>query len=98
MEGKVKWFNEKLGYGFIDSIEKKDIFVYHSEIQKEGYKKLKKGQIISFQLEDTIKGLLATKVIILKDNTDSEEDWKKVKKNSIRKRKKNKKISSPKIW
>ena len=42
--GKVKWFNESKGYGFIESEEGEDVFVHFSEIQSEGFKTLTEGQ------------------------------------------------------
>ena len=46
--GKVKWFNDAKGYGFIETTEGKDIFVHYSAIVKEGFKTLAEGQEVSF--------------------------------------------------
>ncbi len=65
-KGKVKWFSDAKGYGFIqidDPTEgSKDIFVHYSEIVKEGYKSLAQGQPVEFELSDTPKGPQAKKV------------------------------------
>ena len=56
--GRVKWFNNKAGYGFITvtdgSKSGTDVFVHHSEIQGDGYKSLAEGQQVEFELEETI--------------------------------------------
>ena len=65
MSGKVKWFNNDKGYGFIDypAAENEDIFVHYSAIKQEGYKTLSEGQIVDFELIETPKGLQAINVI-----------------------------------
>ena len=62
MQGKVKWFNNEKGYGFIEYNDLEDIFVHYSEIIKEGYKTLKEGAIVDFKLIETSKGLQAVDV------------------------------------
>ena len=62
MTGKVKWFNNEKGYGFIQYEELEDIFVHYSAIIKEGYKTLKEGTIVNFKLIETAKGLQAIDV------------------------------------
>jgi CspA family cold shock protein len=62
MEGKVKWFNNEKGYGFIDHGSSEDIFVHYSQIRKDGYKTLSEGQDVSFDLIETAKGLQAINV------------------------------------
>ena len=62
MRGKVKWFNNEKGYGFIEYNEMEDIFVHYSAIKKEGYKTLKEGDIVDFKLIETGKGLQAIDV------------------------------------
>ena len=68
-KGKVKWFSDAKGYGFIQTedevIGDKDIFVHYSEIVKEGYKSLAQGQDVEFELSDTPKGLQAKGVAIV---------------------------------
>lgn len=63
MRGTVKWFNNDKGYGFIDRIEGEDIFVHYSAIKYDGYKTLAEGQLVSFDLIETPKGLQAINVI-----------------------------------
>lgn len=62
MRGKVKWFNNDKGYGFIEYNDLEDIFVHYSAIKKEGYKSLKEGDIVDFKLIETGKGLQAIDV------------------------------------
>ena len=62
MRGKVKWFNNEKGYGFIEYNDLEDIFVHYSAIRKEGYKTLKEGDIVDFTLIETGKGLQAIDV------------------------------------
>jgi CspA family cold shock protein len=61
--GKVKWFNESKGYGFIESDSGQDLFVHFSEIQGEGFKTLHEGQTVEFQESMGQKGPQASQVI-----------------------------------
>ena len=61
-EGKVKWFNEKKGFGFIESDEGGDVFVHYSAIQGAGFKTLYEGQRIRFDVEQGKKGPAAANV------------------------------------
>ncbi|MCI8467246.1 MAG: cold shock domain-containing protein [Bacilli bacterium] len=63
MRGKVKWFNNTKGYGFIEYENLEDIFVHYSAIVKEGYKTLKEGELVDFKLIETSKGLQAVDVM-----------------------------------
>ncbi len=61
--GKVKWFNEEKGFGFITPDDgSKDLFVHHSEIQMEGYKSLKDDQKVEFEVGKGQKGPCAINV------------------------------------
>lgn len=62
MESKVKWFNNEKGFGFIENNDQEDIFVHYSQINMEGYKTLKEGQRVTFNLIETPKGLQAKNV------------------------------------
>lgn len=62
MQGRVKWFNNEKGYGFIEYEELDDIFVHYSAIIKDGFKTLKEGSIVNFKLVETSKGLQANEV------------------------------------
>ena len=60
--GRVKWFNTAKGYGFIEREGESDVFVHYSQIQMDGFKDLKEGQLVSFEIVDTSKGLQAANV------------------------------------
>jgi len=60
--GRVKWFNTAKGYGFIERDGEGDVFVHYSQIQMDGFKDLKEGQLVSFEIVDTSKGLQASNV------------------------------------
>lgn len=64
-EGKVKWFNDQKGFGFIEQDGGKDLFVHHTAILGEGFKTLAEGQRVSFEVEETAKGPKAKNVKIL---------------------------------
>ncbi len=60
--GKVKWFNETKGYGFIEQDGQEDVFVHYSAIRMEGYRTLREGQQVEFDVLETPKGLQASEV------------------------------------
>jgi CspA family cold shock protein len=63
-QGKVKWFNNSKGYGFIEQAEGGgDVFVHYSEIEGQGYKSLDQGEMVEFDLVERPKGQQAEKVI-----------------------------------
>lgn len=63
--GTVKWFKEDKGYGFLENDEGGDVFVHHTAINGEGFKTLRQGQKVSFNLEQGEKGPRASNVTIL---------------------------------
>lgn len=67
MIGRVKWFNNEKGYGFIEYKENEDIFVHYSAIESEGYKSLSEGQLVEFKLVETSKGFQALNVKLVKE-------------------------------
>ncbi len=60
--GTVKWFNSEKGYGFIQQDDGTDIFVHHSAIEMDGYRTLREGQAVEFEVTQGDKGLAATNV------------------------------------
>jgi cold shock protein len=64
-KGKVKWFSNKKGYGFITPESGKDVFVHHSSIQGDGHKTLEEGQEVEFEIENGPKGEKAINVVVL---------------------------------
>jgi CspA family cold shock protein len=62
LRGKVKWFNESKGYGFIQQDDGKDVFVHYSAIQDAGFKTLTEGEVVEFEVVQGPKGLQASKV------------------------------------
>ena len=64
-EGKVKWFNERKGFGFIENEEGGDVFVHFSSIQGDGFKTLNEGQRVSFDIAQGKKGQEAENVRLI---------------------------------
>jgi len=63
--GIVKWFNEKKGFGFIEQENGPDVFVHHSGIKMEGFRTLKEGARVSFDIEQGQKGPAAVNVVMV---------------------------------
>ncbi len=63
LEGVVKWFNDAKGFGFIEHTSGRDVFVHYSVILSEGFKTLKDGDIVDYEIKEGPKGLHATKVV-----------------------------------
>ena len=63
LKGKVKWFSNVKGYGFIEQEGGQDVFVHYSSIQGEGYKKLEEGDVVQFEITQGEKGPQAINVV-----------------------------------
>lgn len=61
-QGTVKWFNAEKGFGFITREDGSDVFVHFSAIQGDGFKTLEEGQAVTFEVEETERGLQAANV------------------------------------
>lgn len=65
LEGKVKWFNNSKGFGFIETDEGKDVFVHYTSIQGDGFKTLNEGDTVTFEIEESPKGPKAINVNVV---------------------------------
>ncbi|MSR77326.1 MAG: cold shock domain-containing protein [Candidatus Omnitrophica bacterium] len=75
LKGKVKWFSNVKGYGFLESQESpKDVFVHYKSIDGEGYKTLKDKEEVEFELVEGDKGPHAAKVVRVKKNQPKKEE------------------------
>lgn len=63
IEGTIKWFNSKKGFGFIEQESGDDVFVHYSAIEMSGFKTLSEGERVQFEIEENDKGLSAKKVL-----------------------------------
>jgi len=78
LKGIVKWFNDAKGFGFIEHTSGRDVFVHYSVIASEGFKTLKDGETVEYELKEGPKGLQAAKVLrtaaaASADSTDSDD-------------------------
>jgi CspA family cold shock protein len=64
VDGKVKWFNPRKGYGFIGTTDGRDVFVHYSSIGGDGFKTLDEGDTVSFDIVEGEKGLRATNLVV----------------------------------
>lgn len=62
LKGVVKWFNDAKGFGFIEHPSGKDVFVHYSAIEADGFKTLKDGEEVSYEIKEGPKGLHAVRV------------------------------------
>lgn len=62
-EGKVKWFDEKKGFGFIEQEDGPDVFVHYTAISGDGFKTLQEGQRVTFDISEGDKGPQAANVV-----------------------------------
>lgn len=62
LKGVVKWFNNAKGFGFIEHTSGKDVFVHYSVIQSDGYRSLKDGEEVEYEIKEGPKGFSATRV------------------------------------
>ncbi|HBG22398.1 MAG TPA: cold-shock protein [Peptococcaceae bacterium] len=65
MQGRVKWFNQEKGYGFIECDDGDDVFVHYSAIQGDGFKTLAEGQQVEFDIVEGARGPQASNVVKL---------------------------------
>lgn len=64
-KGRVKWFNDQKGYGFIEQENGPDVFVHHSGIEGSGFKSLNEGDEVTFDIEQGQKGPSAVRVTVV---------------------------------
>ena len=69
--GRVKWFDPKKGYGFIFGPEGQDVFVHYTQIEGEGFRSLRDGEIVDYELVEGEKGLQARTVARIEANAEA---------------------------
>jgi CspA family cold shock protein len=76
LKGVVKWFNDAKGFGFIEHTSGRDVFVHYSVIASEGFKTLKDGETVEYELKEGPKGLQAAKVLrtVAPETTQTSDD------------------------
>ena len=88
LKGTVKWFNDAKGFGFIEHETGKDVFVHFSVIQTEGFKTLKDGEQVDYEIVEGPKGLHASKVVrspeAIAESLATQREKQKAQKSSIR--------------
>lgn len=72
-QGAVKWFDPKKGYGFISGPEDQDVFVHYSQIQGDGFRSLKDGELVEYELIEGEKGFQAKGVNLVHQDVMVEE-------------------------
>ena len=65
LKGTVKWFNEEKGFGFITAEDGNDIFAHFTQINKDGFKTLKEGEEVTFEITEGAKGPQASNIEIV---------------------------------
>lgn len=74
LKGVVKWFNDAKGFGFIQHTSGRDVFVHYSVISSDGFKTLKDGETVEYELKEGPKGLQASKVVRTKKDESSSDE------------------------
>ncbi|MGC8559228.1 MAG: cold-shock protein [Phycisphaerae bacterium] len=72
--GRVKWFNDRKGFGFVTAMNNQDVFVHHTTIRCDGFRTLKEGEMVEYEVEAGPKGLKATVVQRLQITARKEKD------------------------
>jgi len=71
-QGTVKWFNDQKGYGFIAREDATDVFVHHTAICMDGFRTLRQGEVVAYELKEGDKGPQAVNVLKVSMNDDDE--------------------------
>ncbi len=81
--GRVKWFNNAKGWGFIEGEAGSDIFVHYSQINGEGFRTLREGDVVEFELKDGPRGQFAERVILTQESQGIRESGFVIKDDSM---------------